>query len=46
VNNVEGSDSGIIEGDIVVSAKRDKQKQETNISHNSRSSGRGLKHGL
>jgi hypothetical protein len=24
-NNVEGSDSGIIEGDIIVSAKRDKQ---------------------
>jgi hypothetical protein len=42
---VEGSESGIIEGDIVVSAKRDKQKQETNMSHSSRSSGRGLKHG-
>jgi hypothetical protein len=42
---VEESDSDIIEGDIVVSAKRDKQKQETNMSHSSRSSGRGLKHG-
>jgi len=42
---VEGSGSGIIEGDIIVSAKRDKQKQETNMSHSSRSSGRGLKHG-
>jgi hypothetical protein len=44
-NNVEGSDSGVTEGDIVVSAKRDKQKQETNMSHSSRSPGRGLKHG-
>ena len=43
-NNVEGSDSGIIEGNIIVSTKKDTQKQETNMSHSSRSSGRGLKH--
>ena len=42
---MEGNDSGIIDSDIIVSAKRDKQKQETNVSHSSRSSGRGLKHG-
>jgi hypothetical protein len=42
---VEGSDSGTIGGDIIVSAKRDKQKQKTNMGHRSRSSGRSLKHG-